>query len=74
MAVDIQPDGTPTGPRHEVLRIPERFSPQMCLPNRCFDIAADGRFLFIDRSVPKRETIPRIDLVLNWTSTLAASR
>jgi len=59
--------GTP----RELLRRPDG---QSCVNGRCYDIAKDGRFLFRDRTATKRETVARMDLVLNWTSTLPRNR
>ena len=47
-----------------------RSDGQGCARSRCYDISADGRFLFRDRTATKRETATRMDLVLNWTATL----
>lgn len=47
---------------------------QQCGPARCFDVSPDGqRFLLRERST-RRDTVSRMDLVLNWTSTLGAGR
>jgi eukaryotic-like serine/threonine-protein kinase len=46
-----------------------------CGTARCFDIAADGRrFLVRDRTAGERLSVTRMDLVLNWTSTLGGGR
>ena len=47
-----------------------RSDGQGCVNARCYDISDDGRFLFRDRAGAKRESVTRMDLVLNWTSTL----
>jgi hypothetical protein len=42
---------------------------------RCYDLQPDGsRFLFRDRAGIARESVSRMDLVLNWTSTLSAAK
>jgi Tol biopolymer transport system component len=46
-----------------------------CGPTRCYDISADGsRFLFREMGVLGRQIANRMDLVLNWTSTLPTGR
>jgi len=72
-AVDITAaGGLSAGTPRELLRYPDG---QSCTPFRCFDVSADGqRFLFSDRSAVKRESVTRMDLVLNWTATLAKDR
>lgn len=43
-----------------------------CADVRCFDISADGpRFLMRDDEDRKHPSVTRMDLVLNWTATLA---
>ncbi|HYB94744.1 MAG TPA: protein kinase [Vicinamibacterales bacterium] len=59
--------GTP----RELLRRPVS---QGCSPRRCYDVSADGRFLLFDRVAAKRQSVTRIDLVLNWTDMLAKAR
>jgi eukaryotic-like serine/threonine-protein kinase len=72
-AVDISVAGAiAAGRPHELFRRPEG---QGCSPGRCYDISADGqRFLMRDRSAVKRESVTRMDLVLNWTATLGKGR
>ena len=72
-AVDMTSSATlAAGKPRELFRRPES---QRCGILRCYDISADGsRFLFHDRTSVKRETVSRMDLVLNWTSTLAKGR
>jgi hypothetical protein len=42
-----------------------------CAPNRCYDVAPDGRFLMNTTMAELRhESVTRMDLILNWTSTL----
>ncbi len=67
-AADINADGAAirVGTPREVLRRPDR---QGCA-GRCYDISTDGRFLFYDKISAKRQSVTRMDLVLNWTSTL----
>ncbi len=60
---------TASTPR-ELFRIP---GSQMATP-RAHDIADGPRFLFRDRSTVKRASVTRMDLVLNWTSTLPKGR
>ncbi len=48
---------------------------QGCFLARCCDISADGqRFLFHDPTTGVRESVTRMDLVLNWAATLAKGR
>jgi len=55
------------GAPRELFRHPER---QGCTPARCFDVSADGqRFLFREKA-EKRESVTRMDLILNWAATL----
>lgn len=63
-------DAISVGAPREILRRPDG---QGCL-GRCYDISEDGRFLFRDRANAKRESVTRMDLVLNWTSTLPRHR
>lgn len=67
-AADVNAGGSTirVGAPRELFR---RSDGQGC-DSRCYDIAADGRFLFRDRISTKRESVTRMDLVLNWTSTL----
>ena len=41
-----------------------------CTPLRCYDVAADGRFLLVERKEQHRDPVTRLDLIMNWTSTL----
>ena len=43
--------------------------PQTCTP-RCYDLANRRGFLFRDPHIVTRPSVTRMDLVLNWTSTL----
>lgn len=46
-----------------------------CLAARCSGVSADGsRFLLIDRPPAKRESVTRMDLMLNCTATLPKGR
>jgi hypothetical protein len=69
-AVDIANTGPLTAsPPREILR---RQTPLVCNYNRCHDISSDGRrFLFRDPASAPRPSVSRMDLVLNWTATLA---
>jgi hypothetical protein len=58
------------GAPHELFR----HGGQTCASVRCFDISADGRFLFRDRGDAKRASVTRMDLVLNWTTTISKGR
>jgi len=72
VAVDLAaaPALTAGKPR-ELFRRPDG---QIC-SFRCYGVSADGqRFLMRDRITVQRETVARIDLVLNWTSTLPRNR
>jgi serine/threonine protein kinase/Tol biopolymer transport system component len=64
--INVVADVIRVGSPRELLR---RQDGQGCV-NRCYDISPDGRFLFRDRAAAKRESVTRMDLVLNWTSTL----
>ena len=68
MAVDMHPGSTidPGTPR-ELFRRPES---QRCGILRCYDVRGDGTVLFRDRGSVARESVSRMDLVLNWTATL----
>ncbi len=70
VAVDIGASSELTaGKPRELFRPPNS---QRCGTARCFDVSADGkRFLLREQSVAKRESVTRMDLVLNWTGTLA---
>jgi len=60
--------GLTAGKPRELFR---RSTSQRCTTGRCYDVAADGRrFLMRDRSSETRASVTRMDLVLNWTSTL----
>jgi hypothetical protein len=72
MAVDIATATLTPGKPRELFRRPES---QRCGILRCYDVSPDGpRFLLRDRTGVKRETVSRMDLVLNWTATLPAQR
>jgi len=58
------------GPPRELFRSP---GSQISTP-RAHDVADGPRFLFRDRSAVKRASVTRMDLVLNWTSTLPKGR
>lgn len=64
--ISVAGDRLIAGPPRELFR---RADPQGCTP-RCIDVASGPRFLLKDRSGIKRESVTRMDLVLNWTSTL----
>ena len=70
VAVDIATSSVLTaGKPRELFRRP---GSQRCGTARCFDVSADGkRFLLREQSAAKRESVTRMDLVLNWTGTLA---
>jgi hypothetical protein len=72
-AVDITAAGAlKAGTPRELFRRPDD---QGCGLIRCYDIATDGpRFLFRDRGAASRPSVTRMDLVLNWTSTLPKAR
>ena len=60
------------GKPRELFRRPEN---QRCGNTRCFDVTADGqRFLLRDRTTVRRESVTRMDLVLNWAATLPNGR
>jgi hypothetical protein len=44
-----------------------------CAQVRCYDISADGHFLLRSNDV-KRASVARMDLVLNWITTIARDR
>ncbi|MBI3400779.1 MAG: protein kinase [Acidobacteria bacterium] len=71
VAVDITTGpGLNAGKPRELFRRPES---QRCGIARCYDVSADGqRFLLRDRTSTRRESVTRMDLVLNWTATLGA--
>jgi hypothetical protein len=73
VAVDIATSPVLTaGKPREVFRRPGL---QRCGTARCVDISADGRrFLMRDRTAGERLSVTRMDLVLNWTSTLERGR
>ena len=70
LAVDIAAGATITaGPPRQLFRRPDG---QGCFGSRCYDISPDGpRFLLRERNAATRESVTRMDLVLNWTGTLA---
>jgi DNA-binding winged helix-turn-helix (wHTH) protein/Tol biopolymer transport system component len=70
-AVDIGASSVAVpGPPRQVLRYPNFAG---CTPLRCYDMSPDGqRFLFGE--VVPRPSVTRIDLVLNWTTTLPRGR
>jgi hypothetical protein len=65
-AAGVLTAGTP----RELFRMP---GSQISTP-RAHDVADGPRFLFRDRSTVKRASVTRMDLVLNWTSTLPKGR
>lgn len=70
LAVDITTTSTglTAGKPRELFRRPEQ---QSCGTTRCYDMSADGqRFLFHDRGAIPHASVTRMDLILNWTSTL----
>jgi Tol biopolymer transport system component len=73
VAVDIAASSVFTvGKPHELFRRPDS---QTCGTTRCYDISADGqRFLFRDFAAKPRGSATRMDLVLNWTTTLSNAR
>ena len=73
VAVDIAASpALSAGKPREVFR---RAGVQRCGTARCFDISADGRrFLMRDRTAVEHLSVTRMDLVLNWTSTLERGR
>jgi hypothetical protein len=72
-SVNVNADATEikAGKPSELFRRPDG---QGCAPDRCYDVAADGRFLFRERIDTKRATATRMDLILNWTATLPRNR
>ena len=69
IAVDLNSDhGITAGRPRVVLHRPDG---QGCANSRCYEIASDGRFLLRDRPTAGRQSVTRIDLVLNWAGTLA---
>jgi hypothetical protein len=73
-AVDMTPQGATirAGTPRELFRRPDG---QGCVASRCYDLSPDGpRFLFRERSLATRESVNRMDLVLNWTATLPGNR
>jgi Tol biopolymer transport system component len=72
-AVDAIADGAirPGTPR-EVLR---HARAQGCVPGRCYDLSPDGkRFLFRETHATGAPAVSRMDLILNWASTLGRAR
>jgi Tol biopolymer transport system component len=68
MTVDMRPGPTiDAGAPRELFRRPES---QRCGILRCYDLRRDGTVLFRDRGSAVRESVSRMDLVLNWTATL----
>jgi serine/threonine protein kinase len=69
-AVDIAATGgaLAVGTPRELFRSSD---PQTCNP-RCYDVSNGPRFLLSERS--KHASVTRMDLVLNWTSTLPKGR
>jgi serine/threonine protein kinase len=69
VAVDMDLAGEiKAGPPRQLFQRPDG---QGCANSRCYDISAgDSRLLLRDRTTAKRETVARMDLVLNWTATL----
>jgi Tol biopolymer transport system component len=68
MAVDIRSGSAIDAGRPRELF--QRLESQRCGIMRCFDVSPDGsRFLLRGRSA-KHESVDRLDLVLNWTTTL----
>ena len=71
-AVDIATAGAlAAGTPRELFRRPDG---QGCAFVRCYDVGDGTRFLLHDASAEKRESVTRMDLVLNWTSTLGKGR
>jgi Tol biopolymer transport system component len=72
LAVDIAATAVfSAGTPRELFRQPL----QRCANVRCFDISPDGpRFLFRTGEGVKRASVTRMDLVLNWTTTIAKGR
>jgi serine/threonine protein kinase/Tol biopolymer transport system component len=73
-AVEMKPEGAAirAGTPRELFRRPDG---QGCVGIRCYDILRDGpRFLFRERSLATRQSVNRMDLVLNWTATLPGNR
>jgi len=72
-AVDIHTSSTlEVGKPRELFRYP---TPQACTSWRCYDLWPDGsRFLFKDRPLAARDSVSRMDLVLNWLGTLPSNR
>ncbi len=73
MAGDIAPSSSlVVGKPRELFRRPES---QRCGIGRCYDVQSDGpKFLFHDCTATNTASVTRIDLVLNWTSTLPKGR
>ena len=74
VAVDMRPDGAAirAGTPRELFRRPDG---QGCAGSRCYDISHDGpRFLLRERTLATRQSVTRMDLVLNWSATLPADR
>lgn len=73
VAVDINTTGGLTaGTPRELFR---HSQGQACANIRCYDLSSDGRrFLFRERTAAQTPPVTRMDLVLNWTSTLPRTR
>jgi len=73
VAVDITTTGALTvGTPRELFR---QSQGQSCNNVRCYDLSSDGRrFLFRDSSAAHILSVTRMDLILNWTSTLPRSK
>ena len=72
-AVDVTAAGgvITAGTPRELFRNPES---QTC-NDRCYDVSDGPRFLLTERTASvKRASVTRMDLVLNWTSTLPKGR
>lgn len=73
VAVNINTaSGLTAGTPRELFR---HFPGQVCANIRCYDLSSDGRrFLFRERTAAQTPAVTRMDLVLNWTSTLPRNR
>lgn len=69
MAVDMTNPLSPGKPR-QVLTYPQL---QACAGSRCYEISGDGERFLLRRGAPP-ESVTRMDLILNWTSTLPPNR
>ena len=71
-AVAVAPGAALTvGSPRELFHHPEF---QQCGPGRCFDVTADGQRFLLRERAPRRDSVTRMDLVTNWTSTLGTGR